>query len=494
VPTLDPTVTFNDINSFDVSAGTDLLRTSGFDIPGLGFADYRLGSTSDPAAPETTYSTNTQNGRPVYFAEASISVTQVGAVGDGSTDDTAAFDAAMAVAALLGKAVYVPATNDFYLLSGEIEVPANIRVHGDGWLSRVKQTEREKNIFTLNDGCIVEGLHLEGDGLQIAVCFAKNVGIYADGVNNIRIENNFIQKCECSNIQIRNCNNVSIRGNVLFGVNWGGESAEFTAAAADVCVYSNIAGARFIDSAGYGIYITARAREVAVLENRIQGSALADIRVLNAANTTDLGWLDIANNWVRRADPNAAMIDIDFEQGTYRSRVRGNMLIGYNISGSSASSNAGIRTTRNVLGFENVFSIEITDNQIESCYFGVVHENYLQPGRHFSDYVVDRNTFKDLHTGVCLASQLADTIVPLEGNIFINVSNKVSGLLLGAPSAGVIARRDGDNIEVYDRITAPATGSPYVAGDRVVNQSGAVGQPKGWTYTTGSTWQSWGNL
>lgn len=61
--------------------------------------------------------------------ERGVSVTDFGAVGDGVTDDLAAFNAALASGA---RVIYVPSVSTFYRLSGPWNVTRSCRIYGDG--------------------------------------------------------------------------------------------------------------------------------------------------------------------------------------------------------------------------------------------------------------------------------------------------------------------------------------------------------------------------
>lgn len=65
-----------------------------------------------------------------------VSVKQFGAVGDGVTDDLAAFNLAVAAASLLGKALHVPATSAYYKLSDTLTINTqSFSMFGDGTMS-----------------------------------------------------------------------------------------------------------------------------------------------------------------------------------------------------------------------------------------------------------------------------------------------------------------------------------------------------------------------
>lgn len=84
---------FANLRNMNVALGTDLVQTSGHTWRRAGAARYRVGDVGDPPAPETPYSTNTKNGRPVYLAEAYVTFDMFGVAGDAVTDDTTAMQA-----------------------------------------------------------------------------------------------------------------------------------------------------------------------------------------------------------------------------------------------------------------------------------------------------------------------------------------------------------------------------------------------------------------
>lgn len=112
------------INADDVAALRRLLL--GFDVSDIAY----------PRIEKTKYNT-------LSVIVADTNVKNFGAVGDGETDDTAAFVAAMSSLGSNGGMVYVPAGR--YKLSGSIVIPANVILQGDFADPKVYGASETKN-------------------------------------------------------------------------------------------------------------------------------------------------------------------------------------------------------------------------------------------------------------------------------------------------------------------------------------------------------------
>lgn len=88
----------------------------------------------------------------------SVSVKDFGATGDGTTDDTAAMQAAINT----GKTVYVPAVANYYKITSALTLNSNQRIFGDGVGSQIRQVTSLANVLaaTSKSGVIVDNLHI----------------------------------------------------------------------------------------------------------------------------------------------------------------------------------------------------------------------------------------------------------------------------------------------------------------------------------------------
>jgi hypothetical protein len=89
------------------------------------------------------------------------SVFEFGAVGDGSTDDTAAFTSALASGRVV---IRVPYTANGYKITSALTVPANVRLYGEGPRASKLLHSFNGNFITLSDGSELDNLWLAGQG------------------------------------------------------------------------------------------------------------------------------------------------------------------------------------------------------------------------------------------------------------------------------------------------------------------------------------------
>lgn len=124
---------FSTAGKVTIPAGNDLVQTDGYTRVGQGQALYaydpKLDARQVAANPRTSFFS--ANGRGFRIAEAAIDVQQVGAVGDGVSDDTAAVQAALdAAEAAGGGAVIFPKGE--YKITSTLNLPAKVNIEGFG--------------------------------------------------------------------------------------------------------------------------------------------------------------------------------------------------------------------------------------------------------------------------------------------------------------------------------------------------------------------------
>jgi hypothetical protein len=238
-------------------------------------------------------------------------------------------------------------------------------------------------------------------------------------------------------------------------------------------------------SANIGILVTALATNVEVRGNVITNSTANDIAWFPSAAEPTVGNHIFKDNRIERSNTNYPAIESSFQASTLPMYIQNNYMLGFDKTVNSAN-NVGISWSSN----PNIF---ITGNTISGFYHGVFQSTYLT-GRAFSQQFIDRNSFLNCTNGIMVAGTSTAPVLPVQDNVFVNVTTKASGAALGFDVV-YIAQRFGDKI-YFQSAAAPAVGT-WIVGDRAQQLTPVVGQPKGWMCTvagTAGTWVSEGNL
>jgi len=254
-----------------------------------------------------------------------------------------------------------------------------------------------------------------------------------------------------------------------------------------VTVPSDIRGNKIFGSAGYGIILKTQSAFVIVDGNSISGCADADIFAAPSPSIAAVLGHKITNNIItRNTSTLKPSIRITMQSSTLYTLIKGNVIQGDDNT-TNNTLNAGIYRS----GADSY--IHIIGNLISNFYYGVYGANYWTGGR-MSDVQFEVNVFRDCNIGFALGATSNAQTVPLVDNRFVNVTTQ-SSAALGGSAAGRIVTRQGDNF-VWQTTASPTLGA-WSVGDRSVNSSPAVGQPKAWVCTvagTPGTWVSEGNL
>lgn len=108
-----------------------------------------------------------------------ISIKDFGAVGDGTTNDAPAINAALqaSLTALAGRGVYVPGSGANYLCGATIVVPTGAFLYGDGPRASSRLKKGFNGTFvTLDDGAGLQGLSLDGNGATYTGTGIEHIG------------------------------------------------------------------------------------------------------------------------------------------------------------------------------------------------------------------------------------------------------------------------------------------------------------------------------
>ena len=257
-------------------------------------------------------------------------------------------------------------------------------------------------------------------------------------------------------------------------------SATATSAGASTIILNNV----IRSSLNTGILLSLHARNVEVRGNTIINSAQEDIVWFPSAGIADVGNHSIKDNRIQRTNTAAPAIYIYYQASTLPTFVQNNYILGSDNTVNSTD-NVGIKWSANP-------NIYITGNTISNFYYGVYKfSNAI--GRDFSNQFVDRNNLIDCNIGLRIASNTNAAVIPVQDNVFTNVTTQTSGG--GSFNVAYIARRAGDDI-YFQSAAAPTVGT-WAVGDFAQQLTPVVGQPKGWMCTVAGnpgTWVSTGNL
>jgi hypothetical protein len=245
-----------------------------------------------------------------------------------------------------------------------------------------------------------------------------------------------------------------------------------------------VSGNKITDSLGTGIALGTGSRLVTISNNVIFGSVGNDIYVGSGAGSAVGGHTITGNTIYRTSGNNIASISIDYQSSTLYSTIKDNTIQGFDNTNANVG-NSGIRL-RQSNSLTQVFG-----NVISNFYYGFTCVSYYS-GR-LEDQVIARNNIIDCAVGFGVSALNNNSTLPLVDNVFVNTPIQTSGPI-GA-IAGRIVQRLGNNF-VWQTTAAPTVGS-WAVGDRSVNSTPVVGQPKAWACTvagTPGTWVSEGNL
>lgn len=230
-----------------------------------------------------------------------VSVLEYGAKGDGSTDNTAAIQAALTFAGTSGGAVYVPGAAAAYRVTDELTIPNGVTIFGDGYRSLIQMVTAGKNLLVAGHDTVVRTLRLKmvaGNNSNLQ----KQNAVYIDDKTNVSVSDNWIELVDINcGVQIYTGRNITVRGNIIYGATWPGSSGP-AASASDILAYSDASSGRYVIEGNY--CLSNNSQGIAVDLLGLDQDVVIDANVcvtLDPATCTQGGaWSEIASGGVRR--------------------------------------------------------------------------------------------------------------------------------------------------------------------------------------------------
>ena len=347
------------------------------------------------------------------------------------------------------------------LISYNLAQPDRPRIIVDGnicrntrWTGIYKQGASDNEIIISNNLCDLNGYQIPN---------SLSGGIYVESPGRASVIGNTI-----TNFQ----NTLSATG----GITLNQASAEN--------IPGLVSGNKITDSLGSGIALGTFSRLVTISNNVIYGTVGNDIFVVNTGGSAVVGGNTITGNTIyRTSGNNIPSIYCDYQSSTRYATIKDNTIQGFDNTNADVE-NSGIRLR------QSSDLVQVFGNVISNFYYGFSCVSYYS-GR-LASHVIARNNVIDCAVGFGVSALTNNSTLPLVDNVFVNTPIQTSSI---AFLVGRIVQRLGNNF-VWQTTAAPTVGS-WAVGDRSVNSTPVVGQPKAWACTvagTPGTWVSEGNL
>ena len=290
-----------------------------------------------------------------------VSVKDFGAVGDGTTDDTAAIQAALNASS---SSVYVPVGS--YKLTSKISIPTNSRLYGDGNSSEFfMASQLDIMVEIVGDNVNIGDMSFRGTNTSIPAAGVNERTVVATNRANIVVSNcRFwqtvigLQFATCSNIKVCQSYFSTIKtrddGTQGYGILCNSDTA-----------YGIIANNSFSDMGRHAVYISSGSSKISVSNNVIENCDSVGINLGAFTGQNQVQDIVIIGNIIRSIAGSISPHGISISQKCGYVDITGNLMrtigsYGIFVNGSNSNSPS-----------DNPISINIRNNTCIGCDRGI---------------------------------------------------------------------------------------------------------------------------
>src|SRR3990167_5156612 len=334
-----------------------------------------------------------------------IDISETGAVGDGSTDDTAAIQAAVAT----GKDVFIPRTANFYKVTAVITLAtAGQTIWGLGEGSYIKGTGTNQNVFTASgvDGIKVYNCKIEAPSTKSGM--SNGCGVYFINCDRVNILENLFTGGRSAGVQLKDCNCGSVCGNIFVSSVVVPATDDHTQAGYDIYLtysssHNKVIGNTCISGIGVGIGVQTITSGDTANFNTIVGNIVRDqpqygimLYRLNVADT--LYNNVIANNTVANisGDVQHSTAGYVYGAGIYVQGAEYSTVNGNSIYNTNTNNNIVFQLAPGAIGVTNCRNVNIVGNMIRDPeWYGIVCQDTGELGIAGGVAVISANTIEN---------------------------------------------------------------------------------------------------
>jgi parallel beta-helix repeat protein len=324
-----------------------------------------------------------------------VSVTDFGATGNGTTDDTAAIQAAINSAASQGLALYFPGTNASYLVTAAITKNSltKMTIFGDGYESKIVATGTSYNVFSFSSG---SNIHVSGIHFDLSALAGGNTwlgcGIYMRSCSASSVKDCFIYNGKRQGVVFQDTTDSEVSGNSVYNssVDPAETSTDWGAAflLSDSSQRNRVVNNR-IKNCGIGVNLQSITAGTDTNHNLVSGNVIEDcyvyaVSVYTVLDTDQADFNIISNNIIKKVRGSIYSVvpaNYSFGSGIYLQGANNCSVMGNFIEDTNISTDTGDTLAPGAIGITNLTECSIVGNIIEAPKrYGIAIFNPLEKG------------------------------------------------------------------------------------------------------------------